>query len=179
MSDGVQSSNRIHVVIADDHAMFRDGLASILSAEADLEVVGQGGTAQDAIRLARDLLPEIILLDVDMPGGGLEAARIIAEDCPVNHAKWSNGGCQITMATAPGAHLRYQLDRTGDDYKAVYNQRTATERINSQATELGIERPKLRNEAAIANHNTLLYVLIDLRALRRVRSRQAMQPLAA
>ena len=71
------------MVIADDHALFRDGLAAILDAEAHIEVVGQGGTAQEAVRLARDLLPEIILLDIDMPGGGLEAARSIANDCPV------------------------------------------------------------------------------------------------
>jgi len=95
-----------------------------------------------------------------------------AETCPVNHAKWPKGGCQTTMATAPGAHLRYQLDRHGEDYKLVYNQRTAVERINSQATALGIERPRLRNRAAIANHNTLTYVLIDLRALGRLRSRR-------
>ena len=44
---------------------------------------GQGGSAEDAVRLARDLLPDIILLDIDMPGGGLEAARVIADDCPV------------------------------------------------------------------------------------------------
>ncbi len=96
-----------------------------------------------------------------------------ADCCPVDHDKWPKGGCQITMATAPGAHLRYQIDRASPAYKAIYNQRTATERINSQATELGIERPRLRNEAAIANHNTLLYVLINLRALERVRVRQA------
>jgi len=46
-------------------------------------VVGQGGTAQEAIHLARDLLPEIILLDIDMPGGGLEAAKVISNVCPV------------------------------------------------------------------------------------------------
>lgn len=102
-----------------------------------------------------------------------------AERCPVDHAKWATGGCRVTMATAPGARLRYQLDRNAADYQAVYTQRTATERINSQATELGIERPRLRNQAAIANHNTLLYVLINLRALRRLREKQAAQPLAA
>jgi two-component system, NarL family, nitrate/nitrite response regulator NarL len=77
------SSNKIRVVIVDDHVLFRDGLATILDAQDDLEVVGQGGSADDAIRLARDLLPEIILLDLDMPGGGLEAARVISNDCPV------------------------------------------------------------------------------------------------
>ena len=82
--DGVQgSTEQLHVVIADDHALFREGLAAILAAEADIEVVGQGGTAQDAVDLARDLLPDIILLDIDMPGGGLEAARTIANEFPV------------------------------------------------------------------------------------------------
>jgi two-component system, NarL family, nitrate/nitrite response regulator NarL len=76
-------TEKLRMVIADDHALFRDGLVSILGAEADIEVIGQGGSAQEAVRLAQDLLPDIILLDLDMPGGGLEAARIIANDCPV------------------------------------------------------------------------------------------------
>ncbi len=76
-------SEKIHLVIVDDHELFRDGLASILSAEADIEVVGQGGTGAEAIRLAGDLLPDIILLDIDMPDGGLNAARVIAEKYPV------------------------------------------------------------------------------------------------
>jgi DNA-binding NarL/FixJ family response regulator len=76
-------SDKIHVVIADDHTLFREGLAGIIRATEDFEVVGQAGTTQDAVQLARDLLPDIILLDIDMPGGGLEAARIVAEDCPV------------------------------------------------------------------------------------------------
>ncbi len=59
--------------------------------------------------------------------------------------------------------------------REVYKQRTVTERINSQATELGIERPKLRNGKAIANLNTLIYVLIDLRALQRIRQIEAGQ----
>jgi DNA-binding NarL/FixJ family response regulator len=76
-------SDKIHVVIADDHTLFREGLAGIISANEDFEVAGQAGTLQEAVQLARDLLPDIILLDIDMPGGGLEAARIVAEDCPV------------------------------------------------------------------------------------------------
>jgi RNA polymerase sigma factor (sigma-70 family) len=76
-------SDKIHVVIADDHTLFREGLAGIISGNKDFEVVGQAGTMQEAVQLARDLLPDIILLDIDMPGGGLEAARIVAEECPV------------------------------------------------------------------------------------------------
>jgi DNA-binding NarL/FixJ family response regulator len=63
--------------------LFREGLAGIISGDADFEVVGQAGTLQEAVQLARDLLPDIILLDIDMPGGGLEAARLVAQDCPV------------------------------------------------------------------------------------------------
>ena len=82
MSDNQQAANKLRVVIVDDHVLFRDGLATILNAEADIEVVGQGGSAEEAIRLARELQPEIILLDLDMPGGGLQAAQIIGDECP-------------------------------------------------------------------------------------------------
>lgn len=98
--------------------------------------------------------------------------------CPIQHEKWPQGGCLTTLATSIGARIRYQLDRESAAYKALYKQRTATERVNSQAVELGIERPKLRNYRAIANHNTLLYVLINLRALHRLRARKAEQPAA-
>jgi len=93
-------------------------------------------------------------------------------DCPVQHARWAKGGCVTTIPTSIGARLRHQLDRESAAYKAVYAQRTATERINAQAVALGIERPKLRNGKAIANYNTLLYCVINLRALQRVRARQ-------
>jgi hypothetical protein len=94
------------------------------------------------------------------------------DSCPIQHQKWPQG-CVTTLATSVGARIRHQLDRESTIYKAVYNQRTATERINAQAVALGIERPKLRNGRAIANQNTLTYVLINLRALHRVRRKKA------
>jgi len=96
------------------------------------------------------------------------------EACPVDHPNWEKkGGCLTVLPTAPGARLRHELDRESAEYKALYRQRTATERINSQAVALGIERPKLRNRRAIANQCTLIYVLINLHALGRVRRRKA------
>lgn len=92
--------------------------------------------------------------------------------CPVNHKQWPKGGCISTLPTSIGTRLRYQLDRDSQLYKQVYKQRTATERINSQAEALGIERPRLRNLQAIANQNTLIYVLINLRALHRIRQKK-------
>jgi hypothetical protein len=103
----------------------------------------------------------------------LRFPETIADACPVDHENWAKGGCVTTMPTSVGARIRYQLDRDSETYKQVYKQRTATERINSQAVALGIERPKLRNRASIANHNTLIYVLINLHALQRIRQRKA------
>jgi hypothetical protein len=97
---------------------------------------------------------------------------LTARACPVQHANWQRGGCTAMMPTSIGARLRYTLDRESDQYKQLYRERTAVERINAQALALGIERPHLRNRAAIANHNTLLYVLINLRFLQRLRERQ-------
>ena len=84
------------------------------------------------------------------------------------------------MATWPCtpilSHLKlfkHPIDGDDDIYKNVYKQRMAAECINSRAKELGIERPKIRNRQAIANQNTLIYVLINLRALQRVRRKKA------
>lgn len=94
-----------------------------------------------------------------------------ADACPVNHENWAKKGCTAMMPTSIGARLRYTLDRDSQTYKEVYKQRTAVERINSQAKALGIERPHIRNGAAIANLNTLIYLLINLRLLHRIRNR--------
>ena len=90
--------------------------------------------------------------------------------CPIQYAKSKHGGCTAAMPTSIGARLRYQLDRKSELYLSLYRQRTADERINSQALALGIERPHLRNGAAIANQNTLIYTLINLRFLQRLRA---------
>ena len=92
--------------------------------------------------------------------------------CPINHKNWAKGGCTAMMPTSTGARLRYQIDRDSDAYKDLYRQRTACERINIQAVALGIERPHLRNGDAIANQNTLIYLLINLRFLQRLRQGQ-------
>jgi len=73
----------IRIVIIDDHPMFRDGVARTLNSETNIEVVGEGGNLEEAINLAQNLMPDIILLDISMPGGGIEAADAIAKTCPV------------------------------------------------------------------------------------------------
>jgi two-component system, NarL family, nitrate/nitrite response regulator NarL len=83
MSDGTGTGvDAIRVLVADDHPMFRAGVVASLGAAPDIEVVGQADDGPAALRLARDLLPDVALLDVNMPGGGLVAARDITAACP-------------------------------------------------------------------------------------------------
>jgi DNA-binding NarL/FixJ family response regulator len=74
---------KIRVLLADDHALFRRGLASLLMPQDDLEVVGEASTGDEAIERARELMPDVILMDVRMPGmNGLEATRRLSEEMP-------------------------------------------------------------------------------------------------
>lgn len=71
------------ILIVDDHALFREGLASVLQADPDFEVCGQAGTLAEAVALARAIQPEMILMDYGLPDGtGAEAARTILAEVP-------------------------------------------------------------------------------------------------
>ena len=73
----------IRIVIADDHPLFREGVFHSLAAEPDLAVLGQAESGEEALRLAMDLLPDVILLDVGMPGwGGLATLEKLSHACP-------------------------------------------------------------------------------------------------
>ena len=73
----------IKLLLADDQEMFRQGLASLLSLESDLEIVGQASNGREAIALAESLQPDIILMDVRMPiCNGVEATRTIHQGFP-------------------------------------------------------------------------------------------------
>jgi two-component system response regulator NreC len=73
----------IRVLIVDDHAVVRTGLRLLLDAEADIEVVGEAGNARDAVFEARTTKPDVVLMDVVMPGGsGIEATPQLLHDEP-------------------------------------------------------------------------------------------------
>jgi len=82
----------IHILIADDHPLFLDGMHGLLDSVPDTEVVGEATTGEEAIRLAETLQPDVILMDIKMPGiNGIEATREIA------HAHPSIGVLMVTM----------------------------------------------------------------------------------
>lgn len=77
------SRRPIRLIIADDHGVVREGLAALLGAEPDIEVVGLAGTGQEAVNLVRTKRPDIALLDITMPDmNGLEATRHITTYYP-------------------------------------------------------------------------------------------------
>ncbi len=87
------------------------------------------------------------------------------------HTQFAKGkGCVKDPNWQEGGLMRALLDRDGPLYHAIYNQRTACERINSQAQALGIERPKVRNGRSVAYLNTLTYIIINVRALAKAKS---------
>lgn len=76
-------AERLRVLIADDHALFRRGLTSLLNETLDFVVAGEASNGQEAVRLTRELQPDIVLMDVHMPGGGgVEAVRQLHQDLP-------------------------------------------------------------------------------------------------
>ena len=76
-------SDAIAVVVVDDHPIFRAGVVHALSREDGIAVVGEAASGEEALRLARELMPDVVLLDVSMPGwDGLVTAERIAMACP-------------------------------------------------------------------------------------------------
>ncbi|HZY65613.1 MAG TPA: response regulator transcription factor [Rubrobacteraceae bacterium] len=76
----------LRVLISDDHPLFRDGMRGLLSTQPDIEVAGEATTGEEAIQLAAELEPDVILMDIKMPGvSGIEATRRILANNP--HAR--------------------------------------------------------------------------------------------
>jgi DNA-binding NarL/FixJ family response regulator len=73
----------LRILIADDHPLFRKGMRTLLTATADTEVIGEATTGREVIELAAALQPDVILMDLQMPGvNGIEATRQILQDSP-------------------------------------------------------------------------------------------------
>jgi len=78
-------ANRLRLLLADDHTLFRQGLRRLLADNPRLAVVGEAASAEEAVRQAHALQPDIVLMDLHMPGGGIEATRQLRAELPHIH----------------------------------------------------------------------------------------------
>ncbi|MBZ9772960.1 response regulator [Mesorhizobium sp. CO1-1-8] len=97
----------IRIAIVDDHPLFREGVTRSLSEIGGFEIVGEGATAQDAERLAATVRPDILLLDISMPGGGLTAVASILASHPAQKIVMltvSEANADVTKALNAGVN---------------------------------------------------------------------------
>jgi len=79
----VDSAETIRVVLVDDHALLREGMRRLLEQEPDLAVVGEAADGTEAVAVVKELMPDVVLMDVVMPGiSGVEATKQIKQSCP-------------------------------------------------------------------------------------------------
>lgn len=98
----MSTDRKIRIIIADDQALVRGGFRVLVDSAADLEVVGEASDGAEAVRMARELTPDVVLMDIRMPGmDGLEATRLIlAETAPESEAEASETVAEDDVAEA-------------------------------------------------------------------------------
>jgi DNA-binding NarL/FixJ family response regulator len=115
---------KVRVLIADDHALVREGLRALLQAESDIEIVGEAETGRQAVQLAKTLNPDVVLMDIAMPLlGGLEATRQITRQVPSSRvlilSSYSDDEYVHQLAEAGGAGYVLKQSTSADVVRAV------------------------------------------------------------
>jgi two-component system nitrate/nitrite response regulator NarL len=121
-------NNPIRIVVIDDHPLFRQGVVRCLSEIADFTIVGEGSTAGDAITITADRHPDVVLMDLSMPGGGLTALGPVLQGSPSSKIvvlTVSEDGQDVAKAIGSGA-AGYVLKGIGADSLADVIRSVAT-----------------------------------------------------
>jgi two-component system NarL family response regulator len=122
-------ANPIRVLIVDDHALFRRGLEMVLGQESDIEVVGEAADGAEAVTMAAEMAPDIVLMDVRMPRrGGIDATTAIKQSVPsakIVMLTISDEEADLYDAIKAGAMgyllKEISIDEVAADIRAVYN----------------------------------------------------------
>jgi two-component system, NarL family, nitrate/nitrite response regulator NarL len=110
--------NLIRIAVIEDHPLYRAGTIQTLMQTSGIEVIGEGATAADALKIAQELKPDVILLDLHLPGGGVEAIANIVRDCPNVRTivlTASENEQDVASALAAGARGYILKDSSGSD----------------------------------------------------------------
>src|ERR1700739_1154965 len=115
---------KIKVLIADDHALMRQGLRALLQTESDIEIVAEAETGREAVQLARTLKPDVVLMDIAMPLlSGLEATRQIVKRAPASRvlilSSYNDDEYVHQLAEAGGAGYLLKQATYSDVVRAV------------------------------------------------------------
>ncbi len=118
------NSNKVRVLIADDHGTMREGLRLLINSQPDLEVVGEAADGREAIRLARQLEPDVMLMDISMPGmNGLDATKKVKEQCPnirvLTLTRHSDDGFLKQLLAAGASGYALKLGSADDLMRAI------------------------------------------------------------
>jgi two-component system, NarL family, nitrate/nitrite response regulator NarL len=138
-------SSTIRVIVADDHSLYREGVVKALQTDAEITVIGEVADAESAIRLAREQQPDVLLLDVRMPGDGLQAAARIAATCPDTRiVMLSMSGVEdnVLRALEVGVSGYVLKDVGADDLIAVVRAVHAGQRYVAPSLAYGLLREK-------------------------------------
>lgn len=138
----------IRVVLADDHRIVREGLCALLAREQDIELVGQTDDGLGAVRLARQLRPDVVVTDVSMPGlNGVEAIRRIRADepsvrvlCLSVHAE-----SRMVMAVLEAGASGYVLKDDSYDELALAIRKTMADQVHLSADLVGVVVQEVRS----------------------------------
>jgi DNA-binding NarL/FixJ family response regulator len=175
----------IRVAVIDDHPLFREGVTRSLSEIDGFEIVAEGSSKDDAIRIAESLRPDIILMDISMPGGGLNAIALILEISPsqkivmltVSEASDDvtaalNGGAKGYVLKGVGSRALADVIRTvasGESYvaptlsaKLISNRSAAPQKKSDLLTELTAREQEVLHLVASGMSNKHVARKLDL-----------------
>lgn len=162
-------SSPIRVMLVDDHQMVRKGLALFLQAFEDLELVGEAGSGSDSIQLCSEIQPDVVLMDLAMPGmDGVEATRAIRKDFPQTQVialtSFTEGDL-VKNALEAGAIAYLLKDVSAEELaRAIQAAHTGRATLSPDATQAlvqGSNQPRVPGQDLTEREREVLVLLVE------------------